>query len=78
MKIQKWGNSQGVRLEKRILEIVGLKVGDEVDIIVDKQEIRIVKLCYTKYSLEELMAKMPKNYKGIDEVFGKPLGKEAW
>ncbi len=30
-KIQKWGNSQGLRLTKNLLEDAQLDVGDEVD-----------------------------------------------
>ena len=33
-KIQKWGNSQGLRLAKNVLEDARLGVGDEVDVAV--------------------------------------------
>ncbi len=31
-KIQKWGNSQGLRLAKQVLEDARLSVGDDVDV----------------------------------------------
>ena len=31
-KIQKWGNSQGIRISKNLLENSYIKIGDEVDI----------------------------------------------
>ena len=33
-KIQKWGNSQGLRLKKSLLEDAQLAVGDKVDVSV--------------------------------------------
>ena len=30
LKIQKWGNSQGIRLPKKILEMLDLKVNDTI------------------------------------------------
>jgi len=41
-KIQKWGNSQGLRLTKKLLEDAQLVVGDEVDVSV-KNGVVIVK-----------------------------------
>ena len=31
-KIQKWGNSQGLRLAKQVLEDAHISVGDDVDV----------------------------------------------
>ena len=33
-KIQKWGNSQGLRLAKQVLEDAHISVGDDVDVTV--------------------------------------------
>ena len=33
-KIQKWGNSQGLRLAKQVLEDAHILVGDDVDVTV--------------------------------------------
>ena len=77
-KIQKWGNSQGLRLAKHILEDAGISIGDDVEIIVGEREIRIVKKMRPKFSLEEMVAKMPRNYRAFEDSFGKPLGNEAW
>jgi len=40
-KIQKWGNSQGLRLSKNLLADAHISVGDEVDIEV-KDDIIII------------------------------------
>ena len=33
-KVQKWGNSQGLRLSKDVLELADIAVGDDVEIVV--------------------------------------------
>jgi antitoxin MazE len=78
VKIQRWGNSQGLRLAKHVLEDAGISVGDDVEIIVGEKEIRIVKKARPKFVLEEMIRRMPKNYRGREESFGHPVGKEEW
>ena len=79
-KIQKWGNSQGLRLTKNLLADAQLGVGDEVDISI-KDGILIVtpvKKRRGKHSLEELVARIPENYQTEEINWGEPVGKEAW
>jgi antitoxin MazE len=79
-KIQKWGNSQGVRLTKNLLADVQLEVGDEVDISV-KDGIMIVtpaKMIHGKHSLKDLVARIPENYQTSEVEWGEPVGKEVW
>jgi antitoxin MazE len=78
VKIQRWGNSQGLRLAKHVLDDAGIAVGDEVEVVVGEREIRLVKKARPKFVLEELVARMPKNYRGREESFGRPMGKEEW
>jgi antitoxin MazE len=33
MQVAKWGNSLAVRLPKKLVEALGLKAGDEIDIV---------------------------------------------
>ena len=79
-KIQKWGNSQGLRLNKNLLSDAQLAVGDEVDIIV-KDGIMIVapaKMIRGKHNLKDLVSRIPKNYQAREVDWGKPEGKEVW
>lgn len=78
MRVQKWGNSQGLRLAKHVLQNAGISVGDDVEIIVADNEIRIVKKEKTKFDLKEMVRRMPKNYRGREETFGRPVGREEW
>jgi antitoxin MazE len=79
-KIQKWGNSQGLRLTKNLLADAQLGVGDEVDINV-KDGIMIVtpaKKMRGKHNLKDLVARIPEDYQPGESDWGDPVGKEAW
>jgi antitoxin MazE len=79
-KIQKWGNSQGLRISKGVLGEIHISVGDSVDVRIQKGAILIqpVRRLRGKYSLRELIARMPKDYKPQEVDWGKPVGKEVW
>jgi antitoxin MazE len=79
-KVQKWGNSQGLRFSKAILEEAHINVGDQVNISVKKGQIIVepVTKVRGKYDLRELVSKMPKNYQVEELDWGKPTGKEVW
>ncbi len=79
-KIQKWGNSQGLRLAKTVLEDARLGVGDKVEISVRDGIIVIapIRKDRGKYRLEDLVAKIPEDYQADEIDWGKPVGKEAW
>ena len=79
-KIQKWGNSQGLRLAKNVLEDAHLGVGDEVDVAVRDGIIVVapIRKIRGRYRLEDLVAQIPEDYDSIEADWGEPVGKEAW
>ena len=79
-KIQKWGNSQGLRLGKQVLEEARIAVGDSVDVAARDGVIVIAPLrrIRGKQSLQELVSRIPRNYKTRELNWGKPRGREAW
>ena len=79
-KVQKWGNSQGIRLAKQVLEEARISVGDSVDVTTRDGVIFIapVKRVRGKYSLQKLLSRIPKNYKAREVDWGKPVGREVW
>jgi antitoxin MazE len=79
-KVQKWGNSQGLRLAKQVLEDASIAVGDDVDVAVRDGVIVIapVKRMRGKQSLKELVSRIPKNYRAEEVDWGKPVGREVW
>ena len=79
-KIQKWGNSQGLRLAKNLLEDAQLDVGDEVDVSV-KHGLIIVKPAKRirgRHNLKDLVARIPQKYETGEVDWGEPVGREIW
>ncbi len=79
-KIQKWGNSQGLRLARQVLEDAHISVGDEVDVTTRDGVIVIApaKRIRGKHSLRELVSRIPKNFEPKEVDWGKPVGREVW
>lgn len=79
-KIQRWGNSQGLRLAKRVLEDAHIAVGDDVDVTTRDGLIVIAptRRIRGKQSLQELVSRIPKDYKAKEEDWGEPVGREVW
>jgi len=79
-KVQKWGNSQGLRLAKHVLREANVAVGDEVNVTARGGVIVIapVKPARGKRNVGELVSRIPKNYRAEEADWGKPVGREAW
>ena len=80
VKVQKWGNSQGIRLSKEVLAEANILVGDTLEIVTTKEQIVIkpVRKIRGKYELKELVSQIPSNYKVQEENWGSPVGLEVW
>jgi antitoxin MazE len=79
-KIQKWGNSQGLRLSKTLLADAQIGVGDEVDVAAKDGIIIVspIKRKRGKYNLKDLVARIPEDYQADEVDWGDPIGKEVW
>ena len=79
--IVKWGNSQGIRLPKIILESLSLQENDPVEIIIDNDSI-VIKKAKRKRRAKKSLDERFENYEGTCEFeeidWGKPVGKEYW
>ena len=79
-KIQKWGNSQGIRIPKCILDSLGAQVGDSFEIEFSPSErvvlLRPVKKGGRDYKLEELIREMP-DISMEEYDWGDPVGREV-
>ena len=78
--VQKWGNSQGLRLTLQVLDSAGIATGDEVDVSARDGMIVIVPVrkIRGKYDLNELVKRIPKNYRSEEVSWGEATGKEMW
>ncbi|MCL2054987.1 MAG: AbrB/MazE/SpoVT family DNA-binding domain-containing protein [Oscillospiraceae bacterium] len=90
--IQRWGNSQAVRLPKAILDLLLLQENDQVDIVAENDSIVIRKSArkrrakksiderleaFYKKPLEEILADETL-YNPTEYDWGNPMGKEVW
>lgn len=72
--IKKWGNSQGILINKSILASTNIIIGDQVSIITDKDKI-IIQKTPAKQTLEDLFEDYTGTYK-CKEISLEPVGKE--
>ena len=79
-RIQKWGNSQGLRFPRNLLNEAQMDVGDEVKVSIRKGQIIVepVTKIRGRYDLKELVAGMPEDYQHKETDWGLPVGKEIW
>jgi len=74
--IQKWGNSQAVRLPKAILEMAQLRENDQVEIKVQNGNLVIIPVKKHK-TLKERIAEYKGDYQCDEWDTGKPSGNEV-
>ena len=76
--IQKWGNSQGIRLPKIFLDELNMREGNEVEILKQDNIIVIKHAAKKRETIQELFAGYDGNYTPEEIDWGKPVGNEAW
>ena len=85
--IQKWGNSHGLRIPRKLLESAQLKENDQVDLIRTEHGIEIRPVAGSRHrTLEErLTAFYGRSVEEIGRIgdspeldWGKPEGSEVW
>ncbi|OIP42970.1 MAG: hypothetical protein AUK47_03385 [Deltaproteobacteria bacterium CG2_30_63_29] len=64
--VQKWGNSQGLRLSKEHLAEAHINVGDSVEVVRDGSLVI------------ELVKRLPDDYEAEVVEWGAPVGREEW
>ncbi len=74
--IQKWGNSQGIRIPKKALAAASLRENDDVEIIVSENTITLRKARRYR-SLDELFAGYTGDYQPTEFDFGDDVGREV-
>ena len=78
-KIQKWGNSHGIRIPKAILETVKWKEDECVEIFIENNKIVIEKLeDKNRKNIKQLFENYKGEYEPIDIDWGKTEGNEIW
>jgi antitoxin MazE len=77
-RIQKWGNSLGLRIPKSVADEMGVGEGSEVDLSVQSKRLIVRRARKPKLRLDDLMRDVSAHnlHEGIDT--GSPVGKEIW
>ena len=71
-QVAKWGNSQGIRMEKRVLQSLGLSIGDTVEISIRGDEI----IMKPKHGIDWYMQDYERPDDGWEDI--PPKGREVW
>jgi len=79
-RVQKWGNSQGIRLSKDVLSDVEIDVGESVNVAVRDGALVVtpVRRVRGALDLERLVARIPRGYKPEEVDWGDSAGGEVW
>jgi len=79
-KVQKWGNSQGLRLSKDLLADVDIEIGDSVDVSVRDGSLMVTPVRRVRggLDLEMLVREIPADYEPVEVDWGPPVGREVW
>ena len=75
--VTKWGNSQGVRIPRDILDDVKIVAGETVAIFSEDDAI-VIKKISKKKTIQELFAGYDGAYVPEEVKTGFPLGEEIW
>lgn len=75
--IQKWGNSQGVRIPKAMLKAMQWSENESIIMNIEDDRIVISKF-HSRKNIKELFESYQEEYKPINIDWGDPAGEEVW
>jgi len=77
-KIQKWGNSLGLRIPKSFAAEAGVEAGSTVNISVQDGDLIVKPIHRRKYDLRDLLKAINSRNIHREVETGEPVGREAW
>ena len=77
-KIQKWGNSLGLRIPKSFAAEVRVDAGSTVDLSVEDGDLVIKPVRHLRYELRDLLRAINSRNVHREVETGDPVGREAW
>jgi len=77
-KIQKWGNSLGLRIPRSFAHEAQVEAGAAVDLSVENGRLLIRPLRVRKYSLNVLLRKITRRNLHGEVSTGRAVGRESW
>jgi antitoxin MazE len=76
-KIQKWGNSLGLRIPKSLAREASVEAGSTVDIAIEDGGLVVRPLRRPRYTLAELLREVNARNRHEEVSTGEPVGREA-
>ena len=77
--IRKWGNSQGIRIPKSILDSVNWSENEKIQIMIENGKLILEKAKDNKRkNIKELFKDYKGDYKSEEIDWGEPQGDEIW
>lgn len=77
-KIQRWGNSLGLRIPRSFAQEAGVGAGSEVDLSVQDGDLVVKPARRKTYQLKDLLRKITAKNVHAEVGTGGPVGKEVW
>ncbi len=77
-KIQKWGNSLGLRIPKSLAKEARVEAGSPIDIALDDGQLVIRPVRSPAYQLDELLSRVTAANRHDEVSTGGATGREAW
>ena len=78
VQLKEWGNSQGIRLPKTVLQEAGFQLNETLTVEIERGKI-ILSRPFRHKTLEERIAESGCELTGIGEIdWGIPQGNEVW
>ena len=78
IRLQKWGNSDGIRIPSTFLKALNLKTNDKIELIQEDDKIIISKCKKNKISLKERFDQYNGENLSKEFEWGEAKGREIW
>ncbi|MGH7201716.1 MAG: AbrB/MazE/SpoVT family DNA-binding domain-containing protein [Planctomycetaceae bacterium] len=77
-KVQKWGNSLGLRIPQTFAKDLGIDAGAEVELTIEDERLVLAPVRRRKYNLHDLLEQMTDENIHPEWDTGGPVGREVW
>lgn len=77
-KVQKWGNSLGLRIPKALAEEASVEEGSAVELSASKGQLIVRPIRQRRYELQDLLVDITEENLHAEISTGEPRGRESW
>ena len=77
-KVQKWGNSLGIRIPISITKSLNIKANTSIEIKIEGDKILMQPIKNIEYDLKKLISHINESNRHDEKEWGNPIGNEIW